>query len=72
MLNLQVSSYAVEKKVLKAVWPRIPKGGLVHFASLGFEGSRSVGQMLDEAVGITNVKIHRFPFATKPTFIIKE
>ena len=28
--------------------------------------------ILDEAVGITNVKIQRFPFATKPTFIIKE
>ncbi len=72
MLNLQVSSYFVEKKVLREVWPRIPKGGLIHFASLGFEGSPGVGQMLDEAVGMTNVKIQRFPFATKPTFIIKE
>jgi hypothetical protein len=72
LLNLQISLYAVEKEVLKLAWPRIPKGGVIHFASLGYEGSPSVGQMLDEAVGISNVNIKRFSFATKPSFIIKE
>jgi hypothetical protein len=71
-LNLQISSYNVEKKILQAAWPRIPKGGTVHCASLGFEESPGPGQMLDEALGITNMRIKRFSFATKPSVIIKE
>jgi len=71
-LNLQISLYSVEKKILQNVWPRIPKGGTVHFASLGYEGSPGVGQMLDEALGISNIRIKRFSFATKPSVIIKE
>jgi hypothetical protein len=71
-LNLQISSYNVEKKILQAAWPRIPKGGTVHCASLGFEESPGPGQMMDEALGISNIRIKRFSFATKPSVIIKE
>ena len=71
LLNLQISLYHVEKAILKAVWPRIPVGGVVHFASLGYEGSPSVGQMLDEVLGITNMQIKRYSFATKMSYIVK-
>ena len=72
LLNLQISLYSVEKTVLRAVWPRIPLGGVVHFASLGYEGSPSVGKMLDEVLGITNIRVRRYPFATKMSYIVKE
>lgn len=72
LLNLQISLYNVEKEVLRAVWPRIPLGGVVHFASLGYEGSPSVGKMLDEVLGISNMRIKRYSFATKMSYIIKE
>jgi len=71
LLNLQISLYNVEKVILKEVWPRIPIGGVVHFASLGYEGSPSVGKMLDEVLGITNMQIKRYSFATKMSYIVK-
>lgn len=72
LLNLQISLYEVEKEILKAVWPIIPIGGVVHFASLGYEGSPSVGKMLDETLGISNVNIRRYSFSTKMSYIIKQ
>lgn len=72
LLNLQVSLYSVEKRVLEAVWPRMPRGSVVHFASLGYEGSPGVGHFVDDVLGIGNVKIQRFPFATKASYIVKD
>jgi hypothetical protein len=72
LLNMQISLYAVEKVVLAAVWPHMPKGSVVHFASLGYEGSPGVGKFVDDVLGLGNVRIQRFPFATKASYIIKE
>lgn len=72
LLNMQISLYEVEKVVLKEVWPRMPKGAVVHFASLGYEGSPGVGKFVDDVLGIGNVRIQRFPFATKASYIVKE
>ncbi len=72
LLNLHISLYKPEFETLKRVWPLMPKGAIVHFGSLGFKDSPSVTQMLQDALGISNLNIQRFQFATKHAFLIKE
>ena len=72
MLSLSISLYKPEITALKLLWPRMPKGGIVHLVSLGYEETPSATKTIQDVLGIGNVKIQRFDFATKHSYIIKE
>tara|TARA_Y100000813_G_scaffold161785_1_gene122332 strand:+ start:567 stop:1322 length:756 start_codon:yes stop_codon:yes gene_type:complete len=72
LLNLHTSVYEVERQTLELMWPRMPKGAVVHMGSLAYPDSPGVTEMIQDTVGISNVRIQRFPFATKHAFFIKE
>lgn len=72
LLNLHISLYKPEFETLKRVWPIMPIGSVIHFGSLSFKDSPSVTQMLQDALGISNLKVQRFNFATKHAYLVKE
>ena len=50
----------------------MPKGSIVLFGSLGHYDSPSATHLFKDTLKISNVKIQRFDFATKHSFIVKE
>lgn len=72
LLVLHISLYEPEIAALKAIWPRMPKGGIVLLASLGHYDSPSPTHVVEDVIGISNARIQRFPFATKHSYIVKE
>ena len=72
LLDLSISLYKPELVTLKNLWPRMPKGSVVLFGSLGHYDSPSATHLLQDTLKISNVKIQRFDFATKHSFIVKE
>lgn len=71
LLILHVGLYEAERCMLEAVWPRMPKGGVVLLGGFGYEGTPQCTKVIDDTIGLGNVKIQRLPFATKYCYITK-
>lgn len=71
MLILHISLYQPELVALKALWPRMPKGAIVMMGSLGWEIS-AAARMLEDTVGIGNIRLQRFDYSTKLSYFVKE
>jgi hypothetical protein len=56
---------------LKHFYPLMPKGGVVLFGAVGFGDNPGETRALQEVLGIGNVKLERFPFATKWNYFVK-
>jgi len=50
----------------------MPKSGVVIFVATNFEQTLGETVAHNEAIGIENVRLQRFPFATKFTYLINE
>jgi len=72
LLILHFGLYDTDRKVLETVWPRIPKGGIVLMGSFSFHGDPQCTQVIDDVLGIGEIEINRFPFATKYCYIKKK
>ena len=69
LLNLDVDIYAPSVTILKSLWPRIVKGGVIILDDYGkFTGETNA---VDEFFKGKNVSIKKFPFAQFPSYIVK-
>lgn len=70
LLNLDTDIYEPAVVILKQLWPRIVKGGILILDDYGtFPGETKA---VDEYFKDQNVKILKFPFAMTPCYIVKE
>lgn len=72
LLVCECDIYDPTYAALKHLYPRMPKGGILLFVSTNFEKTPGETVALNEVLGIENVRLERFPFATKFAFLIKE
>ncbi|MCR9254922.1 MAG: hypothetical protein NXI16_02370 [Alphaproteobacteria bacterium] len=71
MLVLHISLYKPELAALKALWPRMPKGAVVMMGSLGWDSS-AAHQVLQDTLGIGNIRLERLNYTTKLSYFVKE
>ena len=57
---------------LRAIFPRMPKGGVIAFGGLNYEVSPGESIALNEIMGLGNFKLERFNFSTKAAYLTKE
>lgn len=70
LLNLDTDIYEPAVTILKYLWPRIVKGGILILDDYGtFPGETKA---VDEYFKDRDVKILKFPFAMTPCYIFKE
>lgn len=70
MLNLDVDIYEPSVTVMRYLYPKIVKGGVLILDDYGtFPGETKA---VDDYFQDKNVKIHKFPFCITPCYIIKE
>lgn len=72
LLHLDADLYGPTKATLEALLPRMPKGAIVAFDELNMKlfPGETVAAM--EAVGIPNMRLRRFPFATSLSYAVIE
>ena len=70
LLNLDTDLYEPAVIILKYLWPRIVKGGVLILDDYGvFPGETKA---VDEYFKGKNIKIMKFPFAMTPCYIVKD
>ncbi len=57
---------------LSTLYSRMPKGGVVVFGTANFPEIPGETKAIQDALGISNIKLERLPFSTKHSFFIKE
>ena len=62
LLYLDLGLYEPTKIALENFLPRIPKGGIIAFDELNIDGMPGETVAALEAVGISNLRLERFPF----------
>ena len=63
--------YSPTYTALKYFYPLMPKGSVVLFGATSFEGNPGETSALRDVIGIGNIKLERFNFATKWSYFIK-
>ena len=71
LLVLHSGIYEIEKSVLESVWSRMPIGGVVLTGGFASDETPQCTEAIQDVVGIGNVEMHRFPFATKYCYFKK-
>jgi hypothetical protein len=71
LLILHSGLYDVEKAALEAIWPRMAVGAVVLLGSFGFDETPQCTQVIDDVIGLENIELRRFPFATKYCYFKK-
>jgi hypothetical protein len=71
MLLMHIGLYKEEKYILRNLYNRIPKGGVIVFGSINSEDTPQCTKALVETIGL-NHEICRFDFATKYSYLIKK
>ena len=56
---------------MKYLYPLMPKGGLVLVTAAGYNYNPGETQAIMDSVGIENIELKRFDFATKWSYFIK-
>lgn len=70
LLNLDTDIYEPAVVILKQLWPRIVRGGILILDDYGvFPGENKA---VDDYFKDKNIKIHKFPFCMTPSYIIKK
>lgn len=64
--------YSPTKKCLELIWERIPKGGVIGFDDLNTESWPGETEALNDVIGLDEFKIKRYPYTSRPSYIIKE
>ena len=72
LLMLQTDIYEPTKAALELLYPRMPKGSVVSFVALNYPPTPGETSALAETIGLDNVELRRFPFATKISYFIKK
>lgn len=57
---------------LREVWDRMPIGGVIGFDEVNDVDSPGETEALNEALGISNVRLQRFPWVQRVSYLIKE
>ncbi len=71
LLILHSGLYEVERTALEAVWPRMPVGGVVLMGGFASDETPQCTDVVADVIGIGNLEMHRFPFATKYCYFKK-
>jgi hypothetical protein len=71
LLILHYGLYETDEKVLKTLWSRMPRGGIILMGSFSFDSENQCTQVIDDVLGIGELEIRRFPFSTKYCYIKK-
>lgn len=72
LLYLDVDLYEPTKAALETFLPRMPKGGIVVFDQLNAEIFPGETQAVDEVIGLSNIKIERFPFDSYVSYWVRD
>jgi len=72
MLYLDFDLYEPTKKALEVFVPRMPKGAVVVFDELNAEIFPGETQAVDEVLGLSNLRIQRFPFDSYVSYAVIE
>lgn len=72
MIILGTDIYSPTSAAFKHLYPLMPKGGIVLICNANFGPYSGETQSLIEDVGISNIKLQRFDFATKWSYFVKE
>lgn len=72
MIILAVDMYDPSVAAFRNLYPLMPKGGLVLLGASGFNQNPGETQALFDEVGISNIELKRFDFATKWSYFIKK
>ena len=72
LLYLDFDLYEPTKVALEHFLPRMPKGGIVAFDELNSAMWPGESQAVLEAVGIPNLRLKRFPWATYVSYAVIE
>ena len=73
LLSLDVGLEEATTPILKELYDRVPKGGIVTFDTVGFRGfpGQNIG-LYEFFKGYSNLRIERMPFEPARTYFIKE
>jgi hypothetical protein len=71
LLILHSGLYDVEKAALEAIWSRMSIGAVVLLGSFGFDETPQCTKVIDDVIGLENIELHRFPYATKYCYFKK-
>lgn len=71
MIILGTDIYSPSVAAMKYLYPLMPKGGLVLVTAAGYNYNPGETQAIMDSVGIENIELKRFDFATKWSYFIK-
>ncbi len=72
MLYLDVDLYEPTKAALEAFVPRMPKGAVICFDQLNAEIFPGETRAVDEVLGLSSIRIRRFPFDSYVSYCVIE
>lgn len=64
--------YKPTRDCLELIWSRAPKGAVFGFDELNDEDSPGETKALDEVIGLGNVRLRKFPWVSRVSYLIKE
>ncbi len=64
--------YEPTKKCLEAIKPRLVKGSILGFDELNDHDSPGETLALDEVFGLNNIKLRRYPYASRTSYFVVE
>lgn len=71
MLLCQTGMYKPTKASLEIFYPLMPQGSIIVFGTLNYAPTPGELRALDEVIGLDQIRLKRFPFATKTSYFIK-
>lgn len=77
LMNLDCDFVEPTITVLEKLYPHVSRGGIILLDNYGGEGTSGLSyhgdtKGVDTYLEDKNIKIHRFPFASRPCYIIKD